>query len=144
VNHRVEVCSPEEAARVIARFADMERMLHGHVDAICRNEDGTVAWEIHQKNVITDTGRRRLMADGWYNGYVFTSPSLEPAVLGRYSILDDGVATSSQISGLTSGVYDGVTYTKTWSPTAFAAPAAPHHGLHRRIACEDAVHVADA
>lgn len=125
----VEVCSPADAERIIRALGPdpeewNQRLLHGHVDAVCREQDGSVAWEIHQPNVITDFGRRQMAVQTITTMYVGTSPSNEVADAGRSFFPDDGAATSAQLSASVNATYDSVTLTKTWSPAAFAAPAA--------------------
>lgn len=123
----IEVCSPEESKRVIAKLGlDRRTMgfsLSGYIDAVCRDEkSGTVAWEIHQPNVITDYGRRSFSDLGFWSVYVFSSPSTDAASLARYTLLDSGTSNSSQTSTLLTPSYDSITLTKTWT-NSFAAPA---------------------
>lgn len=124
----VEVCSPEEAARYIRALENQGPSgfrLTGHVDALCREvSDGSVAWEIHQSNIITN-GLRQKHADGMNNVfYVVTSPSSQAANDDRWSLSDDGSADSAQQSAGISGVFDGPTWTKSWTPTPFGTPGA--------------------
>ncbi len=107
----------------------MRVMIHGWVDAVCREADGSVAWEIHQPNVFTDRGRREWANSGIRTTNVFTSPGLEAASASRYTVLDDGAATSGQQAANVVPTVDTPTLTKTYA-TTFAAPAA-----NRRIGC---------
>jgi hypothetical protein len=97
------------------------------VDAVCREADGAVAWEVHQSNLITDLCRRRFflypLVGGASGVYCVTSPTVEAPLIGRVSLPDDGNASSSQASAQLTPTYDSLTLTKTWSAT-FAAPAA--------------------
>jgi hypothetical protein len=114
---RVQVCSPDEARRIIAALGPPEKahetMLHGFVDLTCREEDGSIAWEIHQPNVITDYGRRLFFMNGLGDatGYLFTSPSTETPIIGRYALPDTG--NVAQVSGVITHSYDANTLTKT-------------------------------
>ena len=98
-------------------------MVMGFVDAVCREADGSVAWEVHQKNIVTDVGRRRFANLVWSAAFVVTSPSTEAADPQRSALLDDGNASSSQASVIVAGTYDAITLTKSWS-NVFATPAA--------------------
>lgn len=132
-DYLVQPCSPDEAARIIAALGDDPRawkpkMLTGFVDAWCRNADGSIAWEIHQPNLITDTGRRRFFVAGFGANtqglFLCTSPSSETPAVSRQTLADDGAATSSQASALqATHAYDSLTLTKSFSAT-FGAPAA--------------------
>lgn len=128
MSHLVQECSPAEAARIIAALGDdprgaRERMLHGHVQATCRERDGSVAWEIDQPNLITDLYRRRLADQVIHQAYVMTSPSTEAPDQLRSSVLDDGNASSSQASAIITSTYDAVTLTRAFTAT-FSTPAA--------------------
>jgi hypothetical protein len=124
----VQACSPDEASRIIAQLGDdpsawPTKMVRGYVDAVCREADGSVAWEAHQPNLFTDHGRRRLFHTGFTAAalsHIFTSPSQEPPAIGRDTLLDDGNASSSQ-SAACNPTYDSLTLTKTFT-TTFAAP----------------------
>lgn len=99
-------------------------MFHGHVDAVCREMDGSVAWEVHQPNLITDYGRSVLANGTFYIMRVVTSPATEDADVWRTAFTDDGAAASSQQSTNVTPTYDSFSLTKTWAPvSAFAAPA---------------------
>lgn len=127
MSHHVEVCSPAEAEAIIAKLTKddpIDFVLEGHVFLTAREASGKVAWQHDQKNIITDFGRRHFCAFNFVPAFIVTSPSIETAALGRYALLDDGNASSSQASGSTAPTYDSVTLTKTWSPAAFSAPAA--------------------
>lgn len=119
----VKEYTPEEARRYCAALAGSPVELHGHVDAVCREADGSVAWEVHKPNIITDSGRRRLVNNIWATSFIVTSPSTEAADPARTGLPDDGNTSSSQSSGTLNGTYDSITLTRTWANT-FAAPAA--------------------
>lgn len=130
----VTPCSPAEAEAILARLGSptraQESMLKGFVDAVCREADGSVAWEVHQANLLTDFGRRRFMLVGFPGtslnkaNYLFTSPGTESPLLGRTLLPDDGNASSSQVTSVQiAPAYDTATLTNTWNNT-FAAPAA--------------------
>lgn len=126
----VEVCSPEEAARLLKKLGHEparwpEKLLKGYVDLTCREADGSVAWEVHQPNLITDYGRRRFLDGILHTFYVVTSPSADAPANGRSGIIDygtSGTVVASQESTFVTPTYDAVTLTKTWNIT-FTAPA---------------------
>jgi hypothetical protein len=141
----IEICSPLEAAAIIARMKLTERenkaraveearhggfdfALHGYVDAWFRNaKTGKIEDEIHQPNLITDLCRRafnlQLVTAALTSNFIITSPSAEPALLGRYTLCDAGTTASGQTSVATAASYDAVTLTKSWL-VAFAVPPA--------------------
>lgn len=127
----VQPCSPAEAEAILARLGApqqaKENLLKGYVDAVCREADGAVAWEVHQSNLITDFNRRRFMLYPMNGGtrslQVFTSPSTETPLVGRTVLADDGSVNSAQSGTPPDPTYDSATLTKTWSIT-FSAPAA--------------------
>ena len=131
----VEVCSPEEAARYIRALKGepsprppMDYKLNGFVDLTCREDDGSVAWEVHQPNLITDLARRMWTDGNFYTGYILVSPTTEDADPSRTAFTDNGTAAGGVISvGINPG-YDSITRTKTWTATPFTAPA-----LNRQI-----------
>jgi hypothetical protein len=125
MSHLVHAYSPAEAAEIISaltRGEDPSFNLEGWIDLTCREADGSVAWEIHQPNLVTDYGRRRFVEGGFSGSshYLFTSASTEDPEAARCGLVDDG--TSYQLSGGLTGTYDAPTLTRTWSNT-FAAPA---------------------
>lgn len=136
----VEVCSPAEAQALIDRLGlsplvpapSLAARLKGFVDVTCREADGSVAWEAHQENIITDFGLR-CFAYGWAaatsgggNPFLFLSPNIAPALGARYTLVDTGnciltmaapsTNTFSTIAGATLA-YDGNTLTKTYGYT---------------------------
>ncbi len=130
---KITVCTPDEARRYIEALGPdplkpSPGQFKGFVDLTCREEDGSVAWEVHQPNLITDWRRLRGVGQSdWQSPFLFTSPSSEPALRGRSTLTDDGAATSSQ-SAVVTGSYDSITL--TWSYlTTFAVPV----GSNRRI-----------
>lgn len=139
---RVQVCSPHEAEEIIQAMGGHSPFafrVEGWLDAVCRNvEDATIAWELHQQNLVTDVGRRHFAGTGLRNTMnLFTSPSMEVPSIGRYGLLDDGNASSSQASvGTLAATYDALTLTKTF-PYTFGAPAANRTigtvGIGRRL-----------
>lgn len=137
MNPTVEVCSPEEADRILKKLGHEpsrwpEKLLKGFVDITCREADGSVAWEIHQPNLITDYGRRRFTEGFLYGLYVITSPSTDPPANGRSALLDYGTSgsvVSSQESVVVNPTYDSVALTKTWN-TTFGVPT-----FNRAVGC---------
>jgi hypothetical protein len=129
--YRVEEYTPEEAARIIAGLEKYppHAKWKGWVDAWCRETDGSVAWEIHQPNIITDLGRRSFSGGYAFVGpgpspffvYIATSPSSETPVIGRHTLPDVGNASQYSATNVTPA-YDGATLTKVFTYT-FAAPA---------------------
>lgn len=124
----VELCSPDEAAAIIKRLRASPSApfptFKGWVDAVCREEDGSVAWEVHQPNLVTDLMRRHFV-HGDLNGSVaiITSPGIDPPTVGRTCLFDDGATTSAQYSGAIAAVKNTITNTRSWT-TTFTAPAA--------------------
>lgn len=138
---KLTVCTPDEARRYIEALGPdplkpSPGQFKGFIDLTAREEDGSVAWEVHQSNLITDYRRLRGVGQsGWNNPFIFTSPSSEPALRGRSTLTDDGAASSAQSAGVT-GTYDSLTL--TWSYlTTFAVPS----GSNRRIGTVGLCHV---
>jgi hypothetical protein len=129
---QVEVFSPEDAERYIADLTKREGVWPGHlvgfVDAWCREiETGEVAWELHQKNLITDFGRRFWMLQRFGGIQVFTSPCVEDPDVAMNHLVDDGGTSSGQSSttaGGISGTYDAPTLTRTYTHNFTTPPAA--------------------
>ena len=111
--HLVQECSPEEA----------RMLLKGYADVVCREADGSIAWEVHQPNIITDAGRRRFAELSWGSSYIITSPSVEPGDVARSALFDTGDPSAFQTSGVIAGTYDAFTLTRTWG-TSFNTPPA--------------------
>jgi hypothetical protein len=124
---KVQVYSAEESERIIQRMMRGGYQLHGHIDVWCRNPDGSVAWEDHKSNLITDVGRRNLLANGFGQLVIFTSPSTEVPLSERFSLFD--VDGASQASTVLSPTINTATLVKTWSYN-FPTPATP-----KTIAC---------
>lgn len=101
--------------------------IKGFFDVQCKNEDGSVAWELHQPNLLTDTGRRLWMYNGFYRGGIFTSGVLDTPLAGRCSLVE-GYGTSQTLSVDTGPSIDWGTISKSWS-TTFGTP-----GSNRQIA----------
>lgn len=156
---RIEVCSPSESVKIIAwmklterevreqaveaaRHGGFDFALHGYVDIYFRDaKSGEVEDEVHQANLITDLGRR--LFNTGIGGAAFsssigigTSPSVEPALIGRYNLNDTGAASSSQISTAIAPTFDGATLTRSWL-FAFGVPPATRRigtvGLSNRL-----------
>lgn len=127
--YRVEVVQPGEAASLIRamegalQVLDMPFTFEGHVSAQARELDGSIAWSIAQSNLITDMGRRHMLGEPALTGSkrICTSPSTEPPLAERSTLLDGGTG-AGQVSGNLSGTYDTPTRTRTWA-TTLATPA---------------------
>jgi hypothetical protein len=118
--------SPEDSALILSAMrgppnASFGCSIKGFFDAVCRNPDGEVAWEIHQPNLQTDYGRRT-WADRLYANSLalFTSPVGEPALVSRYALFDH--SGQAQITAAVTPTVDGNAITKTVS-TIFNVPA---------------------
>lgn len=105
----VTEASPEETSQILRKMGlpaqqavnpGMFGKLKGFVDAVCRNEDGSTAWEIHQPNIVTDLALRK-----FYHGFhssmntglntnlqLVVSPNTELPIPGRYTLPDDGTS----------------------------------------------------
>jgi len=141
IEPRIKLCSPSEAAAYIASLTASEAKalereppridFQGHVDLVCREETGEIAWEVHQHNVVTNYFRRA----AWFNiglpvpptlayQYLVIGDSLDPARADRNNLIDgNGVgAVSLQLTGASDGGWG-----KSWT-NSFAAP-----GASRRI-----------
>jgi hypothetical protein len=79
---------------------------------------GEVEWEHHDKNLITDFGRRCWFETKWHQATIAFAPSTETPLTGRYSIPSDSAQTFS--SAALSPSNNGVTHTKTFSTTYIA------------------------
>lgn len=135
----IEECGSEESRRVLRELGlrDDESSpgllgrLEGYAEVLCRNEDGSVAWESKQKNIVTDAALRRF-AFGWHTSrlhnmfncmLIFLSPSTEAPVANRYSLADDGSGItynnggSAGAPGVMNPSYNGATLTWTYSYT---------------------------
>lgn len=127
MNHRVEMCSPEEAAEIIKNLTQREKpFLAGCIEATFRDAcTGRVVERIHQCNVVTEYGRRRFMADGFGNQqnnlYIFTSPSRETPDAARHSLAQASNVGAQQANTGTPWT-DGPSLTRGWGAT-FGAPA---------------------
>lgn len=131
-NYKIDVCSPDEARvylRQLARSDDgfPALQLKGFVDAVCRNEDGSTAWEHHQPNLVTNYG---LSAIGWTGAgaintmYIITLPTTEAPDPQRCLIPVNGVTPFLyRVSPNLYKIFDAPSNTMTWV-TSFAAPAA--------------------
>lgn len=94
----------------------------GAIDATCRNvEDGSIAWHVEKKNLVTDHGRRRLMDAGITQMYVVVGPGTETPMIERY-YYGDGPSGINSGSGAITPSYDAATMTRTWS-TNFGVPS---------------------
>lgn len=91
-------------------------------------EPGELAWELKQKNLVTDFGRRKWFDNAWSaaDAQVFVSPSTEIPVLGRYALLDLGGNTQansqSQWATAVGPSNNPSTLTRSWSPPALSTP----------------------
>lgn len=136
----VQECDAEETAEIYRRLGlqgptpGLMGKLEGWVDAVCREEDGSVAWEVHQKNLITNLGYFRY-AMGWHQAnqagqwrtgatsmYIFLSPSTEAPVASRYTLVDDGTgiglyANQAGPPAADNPSYNAATLTWTYSYT---------------------------
>lgn len=129
----IEVVSPEQAAEILALIESPrspnknDSLFHlgveikGFFDVCCRNEDGSIDWEVHQPNLLTDFGRRAWMRDNIATGGIFTSGVGEQPLVGRYSLFDS-VGSSQAMNTNTAPAGDWNAWTKTWS-TTFGVPA---------------------
>lgn len=136
---KVEECGREETEYILRRLGLRKNEpapgllgeLHGYVDAVCRNEDGSVAWEVHQPNIVTDAALRRY-AYGWHYGnfmpymcsmMIFLSPNTETPLSSRYCLPDDGTgisyngSTGTGVPAAMNASWNGSTYTWTYSYT---------------------------
>lgn len=123
----VQLLSPEETLAILdlirRKAEDLPSLgveLHGHFDVVCREEDGVVAWERHQDNLLTDLGRRRWLYDNINNPAIFTCGVAETPNSGRYFLGDN--SQSTQVSTALAPTVDQNALTKTWSYT-FAVPS---------------------
>jgi hypothetical protein len=101
--------------------------IKGFFDVLCKNPDGSVDWEVHQPNLLTDTGRRLWMYNGIYRGGLFTSGVADTPVAGRCS-LNESYGTSQILTTDTVPTVDWGAITKSVS-TTFGTP-----GSNRQIA----------
>jgi len=139
-DYQIEVCSIEEAHEIIAKLEGRKvgvkggfplPHLLGHVDIVCREEDGSVAWENHKSNLVTDYARRRMaqIFEGNFSGgsgqcKIVTAPSTEPPSMLRAALLEAGIAPNvSRASSSVGSAYSSATHTRTWSVT-LGVPAA--------------------
>lgn len=128
---KVELISPAEMESFLSRFRGqkdtptiegMGFRFEGFIDAVCREESSQeVAWELHQRNLFTDYGRREWMNASIASFQVGTSPSAETPLLARYSLSDNGQTSSSQSTSV-SPTNNSSTNTKTFS-TSFGTPS---------------------
>jgi hypothetical protein len=129
---KIETLTPEERLRYLLR--PTPRALHeasigfglslkGSVDLVCREVDGSIAWQHHQDNLITDHGRRRWMENSFGGTNIVLSSSQETPDFRRNLLAGpaDGVSIASG-----SATYSANTTTsvKTWTFT-FPTPSAP-------------------
>ncbi len=100
--------------------------LRGYFDVVCRNEDGSVDWEVHKPNLLTDYGRRMFGVDFLAQCGIFTSPCAEAPNPLRYTLSEN--SGHAQWQGLASPSTDWNSITKNWSVT-FGTP-----GFSRQVA----------
>jgi hypothetical protein len=134
----VDLLSVEESLRVLALLRGEERFaseivsmgvsIKGFIDGVCREADGSPAWEVHQPNLITDFGRR-IWCDQLIGSAagVFICGVGETPLATRMTLIDNG-GTSTSYSTTVSATNDSNTNTKSWSYT-FGTP-----GTNRTVA----------
>jgi hypothetical protein len=132
---RVEQLGPEEAQRILAALRNEQCRelvalgvrIKGFIDAVCRNDDGSVGWEVHQPNLITDLGRR-LWSFQWFGStaQIFICGVAETPLASRCALIDSNLSTAYATGATPTN--DSNTNTKSWSFT-FATP-----GSNRTVA----------
>lgn len=120
------IISPDEAIgefrAVREAYLGFGMILKGSVDLFAREPDGSLAWEHHQDNTITDYGRRFWMEGGFNTAKVILSPCQESPDFRRSLLAGPGDSVSVSESASLTPTKNAATNTKTWS-TTFTTPA---------------------